>query len=337
MFHGTSGEGGNAKYLPLSDKPFQSMIDTDHLDPQARQSLLLQDVRSVEWGKQTPAFHLNTKISHLIIEGCLGAPGWLESCEKFVSCLPPVVAVCGWRGVEVDPFRGARQAFPSNRSGDRRELPARITDMWERARVLPETAHTSLQHGNLLEILEMAGVTELGESTRFYKEVLGMKSTPSEEIESLLTECQGEELLGAGKLVQLESGGVAYFAGGGDALWEDTEGKIYLSMEGHGCICRWRVLHEEGAAVVIQSEGATHTSVTNMAEKVRDACRRRFGDETKCYEFYELAEGGAACLPCEITGGDGECAGWIPVSVDSLPLLEEWLLAREVDRQKATT
>jgi hypothetical protein len=327
MFYGDSVRRGGGEYLPRCDRPFL-MIDTGTHGTQKRQRLLLQDVRCVDRGKQVPAFHLNTKLAHLIIEGCLDAEGWAESCEKFVSCLPPTGAVCGWRGVEVDPFRGARQAFPSNRTGERSELPSRVMDMWERARANTETAHTSLQHGNLLEILEMSGLTESGESTKFYREVLGLKRTPAEELEELLTECQGEDILGTGKLLRLEGGGFSYLGVGGTALWEDDDGKTYLSMEGCGCICRWRVLHGGGNVVVIQEAGAIHTSVTNMAEKVRDACRLRYGGEAKCHEFYEPVPGRPASMPCEITGGDGEGAGWIPVPVDSLPLLEEWIRSR---------
>lgn len=298
-------------------------------DPEIRKAKLLQDIRAVDWGKQVPHFHLNTKLAHLITDGCLLSDGWLESCEKFVSSLPDVVVICGWRSEPVDPFRGARDAFPSNRVGKLEELPAHVMSMWNAARAREETSHTGLGHGNLLEILEMSGILNSGDSRNFYLGTLGFDRTPADEAEELLLECEGEALLGGSDPLRIAEGiSIHRGVGGRNILWEESGGHTYLSMEGYGCICRWRVLHEHGAVVVVQSAGAVHTSVTNLAEQVRDACRARFGEHAKCYEFYEPWEGERASLPCEITGANGEGAGWCPVHIESLPALAKWLEGR---------
>lgn len=296
------------------------------LDFSERKSILLRDIRSVDWGRQTPQFHLNTKLSHLVTEGCLSSPGWQESCEKFVASLPRIVVTCGWRNERVDPFRGAREAFPSNRKGELGDLVTHVLAMWGFARAYEGTSHSGLSHGNLLEILEMSGILNGGESRSFYLDVLGLERSPAEEIDELLTEVEGEAICEGGEPVRIEGGGVLYRSSGGrNILWEETAGGTYLSTEGYGCICRWRVLHSSGAAVVVQSARAVHTSVTNLAEIVRDACRSRFGARVKCYEFYESMAGESLRSPCEITGESGERAGWIPAPIDSLPILADWL------------
>jgi len=298
-------------------------------DVERRKLLLLQDVRTVDWNRQVPAFHLNTKLGHLVNDGCLGVPGWLENCEKLVACLPSITVLCGWRGAEVDPFRGAREAFPSNRDGSVGDIVRHVANMWDMASKNDSTSHTGLYHGNIIEILEMSGVVSPGEARKFYLNVVGMSKTPEDSIEDLLDSCEGESLLGAGEKLELEGAGAFYrMKGGRGVLWEESESGTYLSMEGHGCICRWRVLHENGQTGVIQVSDAVHTSVTNLAEEVRDACRKKFGDNTKCYEFYEPRSGESMSMPCEITGKEGEVAGWIPVTTDSLPQLESWLKSR---------
>lgn len=304
---------------------------------EGRKSILLRDIRAVEWSRQVPSFHLNTKLWHLVVEGCPNSVGWTEGCEKFVSCLPPILSVCGWRNEAVDPFRGAREAFPSNRSGGIHEIFVHACHMWNAAKSNPSTSHTGLHHGNLIEILEMSGVLPQGEARRFYRDILGLDSTPAEEIEELVMECEGDSMLCGTEIRRTGSGVFFQRSGGNNILWEESTDGVHLSMEGHGCICRWRVLHEDGVAVVIQSSDAVHTSVTNLAEHVRDACRRRFGAGTVCHEFYEPGKGEPMSLPCEITGAEGETAGWIPVDIESLPGLEEWLRIREVDSTRNAT
>ncbi len=289
----------------------------------------MKDIRSVAWDKQVPEFHLNTKLAHLVVEGCLDVPGWRESCEKFASCLPETTATCGSTGKLVDPFEGLKRAFPSNRTGALSDIVNHVNDMWSLAEASPATRHTSLQHGNLVEILENSGILPAGTSRKFYLEVLGLASTPSDELESLEDGCQGEFLAGNSSLREIVGGGRVYQnLHGRTYLWEQGFGEMFLSMEGCGCVCRWQVLFDGASAVVIQDADATHTSVTNMAEQVRDACRHHLGEKIKCYEFYAPHKDVPASVPCEIIGEKGEAAGWIPTSVSNLPQLEAWLLSK---------
>lgn len=287
---------------------------------------LLQDVRTVGWDKQARVFHLNTKLHHLVTKGCLDAPSWLENCEKLVACLPESSATCGFLNESIDPFRGARQAFPSNRPGTISDVVLHVEHMWICAKLQKKTAHTGLDHGNLVEILEMSGVLPSGVSDKFYRETLGMHSTPSEDIEDLASECEGDIMLNIGDSVEIAGGGILY-QGLTElpVLWEESSSGFFLSMDGCGCVCRWLILFDGTSAVGIQAATANHTSITNLGERVRDACRRKFGAGTKCYEFYEPLHGEQVGLPCEITGEYGSVAGWMPVSIESLPHLDNWL------------
>lgn len=293
---------------------------------QSLRNILLEDIRSVGWEKQVPAFHLNTKLAHLIGEGCLSLPTWRDHCERFVSCLPPVTAICGFRNVQVDPFAGLRRAFPSNRSGKISNAVEYVKQMWLVAKESASTSHTGLYHGNLVEILEHSGLLPTSTSTKFYLNVIGLKTSPAAALEELMNECEGEVLTGTGESTKMASGSVLYRQSPHrPVLWEQSEDGTFLSMEGYGCICRWRVLFDGLNAVVIQDPSATHTSVTNLGEHVRDACRRHFGEKTKCYEFYAPETWETISLPCEIVGAEGTVAGWSPVPVTSLPHLADWL------------
>ena len=291
--------------------------------------ILTQDVRSVTWEKQVLAFHLNTKLAQLVIAGCARVPEWVARCEKFVACLPEYLAICGDRGIEVDPFRGSRQAFPSNRRGSPSEIPSHVAGMWKIASAHENVSHTGLYHGNLMEILEICGILDSSVSQKFYKEVLGMISTPAEDVASMLSVCEGDVMLKNATSHDLRGGTLFKIEGGSGVLWEDSSSGLFLSMEGYGCICRWRVIFDGLNAVVIQSATSTHTSVTNMAERVRDACRRKFGLGTKCYEFYEPANTASVESACEITGTEGEIAGWRPTNIDHLECLKHWLQTSE--------
>lgn len=304
-------------------------MQTPPTSPDRLLSTLTRDIRSVNWDRQVPMFHLNTKLAKLHTAGCSKIPEWMESCEKFVSCLPAARALCGARDILIDPFRGAREAFPSNRRGALSDIVGHATRMWVAAKSDPETSHTGLYHGNLVEILEMSGLLPRGESRNFYLNVVGMNSTPADEIENLESECEGEARLGSAETAPHPSGTLFRLEGGRNVLWEGTAEGDFLSMEGYGCVCRWRVLFRDGNAVAIQSAKATHTSVTNMAEHVRDACRQKFGEDTKCHEFYEPLPGEEPGNPCEITGETGTLAGWMPVSIASLPHLGEWMEANQ--------
>ncbi len=302
--------------------------DMTNSEAQVRR-ILMQDIRTVDWGKQVAAFHFNTKLNHLVIDGCLAVEGWGEECEKLVSCLPPLMVTCGWRECLVDPFRGAREAFRSNRQGTVSDIPGHVRRMWEIADDRGGLGHTGLYHGNLLEILEGAGILEAGASRDFYSNILGMSSTPADSVEELIADAEGEMMLGNGELVELQTGGVFWrHAGGVGELWEETAEGTFLLMEGYSCICRWEVLCDGTNAVVIQGREATHTSVTNLGERVRDACRRRYGKSTRCHEFYERRKDEPFSNPCEIVGGEGEGAGWVPVGLIQLPCLERWLAQR---------
>lgn len=314
--------------------------ETPTLDQNAtdwRLATLRQDIRSVDWGKQVLAFHINTKLAQLVSAGCDVLPGWLEACEKFVACLPDYLAICGERGVEVDPFRGTREAFPSNRKGHPSEIPQHVADMWKIASGRESTFSTGLYHGNLVEILETCGILKPPSSQKFYKGTLGMTTTPAESIDSMISECDGEVLIGNATSHDLRGGKLFRIEGGTGVLWEDSDSGLFLLMEGYGCICRWRVIFDGSNAVVIQSHTSTHTSVTNMAEQVRDACLDKFGSGIKCYEFYEPADPASEVMACEITGSPGEIAGWLPTDVARLDCLANWLRVREVSTSKSPT
>lgn len=249
-----------------------------------------------------------------------------------VACLPPARAICGHRNIMVDPFLGTRLAFPSNRSGDSSSIAKYVRKMWSLSKVQNSTSHTGLYHGNLLEILEMCAVVPPGTSRSFYLEDLGMNATPSDEVENLLLEAEADALLGTGRVSEMTTGILHRPHSGQSVLWEESANGTFLTMQGYGCICRWPVLFFENSAIVIQPKSSEHTSVTNMAEHVRDACRKKLGAYAKCYEFYEPRVDEKISPPCEITGQEGESAGWIPVEMESLPCLQEWLRARQKTR-----
>jgi hypothetical protein len=174
----------------------------------------------------------------------------------------------------------------------------------------------------------MSGIVGSGTSRHFYVNVLGMHSTPQEDASSLLIEAEGEALCSSATRTHLAGATFCQLTAGRRVLWEESGGKLFLSMEGYGCICRWRVLASEKVAIVIQPLDAEFTSVTNLAEHVRDACLERFGKDVECYEFYEPSPREPISDPCLITGGQGTPAGFVPVSLSSLPALSPWLSHR---------
>lgn len=293
-----------------------------------KRETLLKDIRSVSWDRQVGAFHFNTKLAQLLACGCGGDSDWVTACEKLVSCIPSFSAICGATGELVDPFRGARETFASNRAGDPSEIPLRVTQMWESAMSRVKTAGTGLYHGNLVEILEMSNILTEGASRDFYVNVLGMGSTPQEDVMNLLLDSEGEVLTGNATFSSFEGGSIIHIDGGRRVLWQENCDELFLSMEGYGCICRWRVVSDSKVAIIIQDVDAEHTSITNMAEHVRDACLHRLGRGIECYEFYEVEVGQSFRNPCLITGGLGEGAGFFPVPLESLPTLTNWMEGR---------
>lgn len=144
-------------------------------------SLLTQDIKSVPPGLMNAAFHVNTKLSGIVMALSRGSDAvfakWFEQATLFVAALPSFEVKDGENLAAVDPFRGAREAFASNRTAQVADIPRIVRDMVEASQggdgVLRD-------HMNLLELGEICGFVSTKDVEDFAHEVMGWEKTTAQ-------------------------------------------------------------------------------------------------------------------------------------------------------------
>lgn len=295
-----------------------------------RLRLLKQDVGIPTMGRMVPHFHLNTKLAHILVR--LSADGnceenWLRAARSLVDCLPPPnasIVNCGQSGEPKDPWRGARLAVMDIEPETELKNPAEaIGTMLEIAR--RGTSHPDIfnqDHRNLLEILEQCGIAT-GETPEALKTRHNRMAKEAEALNDMMEAdlatgvCRETKLAGGGRLIEPHLHGTNGFPWGwipGPSMGDISCGTLVIEGLG-GSTARFPVLAKpQDCALAVQKFGSTATSITNLAETVRDALRQILGAETEIHECYEddPKELGLPWIPdtTRIAGGTNEAAQW---------------------------
>jgi hypothetical protein len=297
----------------------------------ARLNLLKQDVSLPAPGLMIPHFHLNTKLAHILVR--LPAEGdceenWLRAARALVDLLPPPnasIVKCGQTGERKDPWRGARLAVMDVEPSAGLETPAEaIAAMLKIARdSSPRQPNIFDQdHRNLLEILEQCGIPT-GETPTALEGRHNDMAKEAEALHDLMTAdvatglCRETKLAAGITLVEPDLRGTNGFPWGwipGPKSGDFTCGTLVIEGLG-GSTARFPVLAvPQNCALAVQRWGSIATSITNLAETVRDALREIFGANTEIHECYEDDPENMALPwvpdPTRISGAQDQTAQW---------------------------
>jgi len=279
---------------------------------------LRADIATVPPSRMSRAFHINTKMSHLLAAWRGGLANgadplafgrWCGLAGDLVATLPKTaLAVDGASGKRVDPFRGMRAVFGTNRTIPTSEFP-KIVEL-----MLSESEGAGLScvrqdHGNLVELAAGVGLITSSAEKTFFNDVM-LQSTYSEFEETMLADLQVQDLLGEAKLTKLPNGYVAVSSGKLGGVFDTPDGKV-LRMTGYGgCICDFPLYEYGNAIVAIQGTSHVGTSVTNLSEKVYSTLKE-YKPDCKVFQVYERDLLAGSSDLTEIELDDCGRAGWL--------------------------
>jgi hypothetical protein len=160
---------------------------------------------------------------------------------------------------------------------------------------------------------------------RFCQENLNQKETPNEAIENFINEMVGSSMLNECQAIELSKGNTLFQSQHSQPhqLGVELNNKLYI--EGYyGSKSEFDLFKSQDQGinhiVVIERNNKQQTSVTNLAEQVRDTLKNHYGDNTKIYEAYEKdSNNGYFSQADEIIGNIRENAGWIPTNAEDIP------------------
>jgi hypothetical protein len=283
-----------------------------------------------------PEFHINTLLHRINKQLENQAPKsrenwnslieWGEKTKEFVANLPKKILVRdGVTKEKVDPFEPCHQAFgyEEGKFYESKTLYKCIEEMhYSCLGKLPT------EHLNLVEVLENCGLLEEDCSKEFSKEILGRDQSPKEIMEDFIHEMEGGTILKENSKNEISQDGSALYQDNKNSqksAWinQDTIGAIGY----HGQISTFMLFRSENHCVIIQDRHMQGTSVTNLAEILRDKIKETFGQNTKVYEAYEQdAINGKFSQVDEIIGESGESPGWLTVQAETIPGLRDYTL-----------
>lgn len=287
---------------------------------------LRYDIKSVAPEQMSLAFHVNTKMAHLLSGWRRGlAQGvnseafdrWCGFAGDFAATLPKAILVAdGATGVAVDPFRGIRAVFRTNRVKPLTDLPRIVECMLLEAEAAG-LKFTSQDHGNLIELAAGIGLISRTAEKAFFNEVLH-QPTYAESEASMLEELQVQAVLGESKLTPIPNGFIAISCGKLGGVFDSPTGKILRITGYDGCICDFPIYEDAQDIVVAQLVTHAGTSITNLSETIFETLQL-YKPASKVYQVYEqdiLA--GVVDITEVLIDADGH-PGWL--SIDSPVLL----------------
>jgi hypothetical protein len=288
-----------------------------------------------------PEFHINTLLERILsklkLEGTKTKEGWLSlldwtyAARDFVLNLPIGIKTRNAISNElVDPFLPARSVFTQN--GD---LSLNINIKTSEDKLLYQYVKQMhyaclgkypTQHLNILEVLEDSKIIDKAWVKTFCKDELQMKQTPKEAMEDFINEMEGGCILNETLKQTIGEDGTEtlYTSSPNNNVW--IKGNQVFAQGYHGSISCFELYNNQNHFVLIQKRGMEGTSVTNLAESLRDKIREAFGEEVRVYEAYEQdTVNGKFTHADEIIGLKGETAGWVKVDVQTIPGFSTYL------------
>jgi hypothetical protein len=278
-----------------------------------------------------PHFHLNTLLHRIFRqlekdasatkEGWTSLLDWTKATQGFSSYLPNNITIKdGETGKLVNPWKPIEDCFGSPHEFCQESLYNSIKEMH-----IACLGKYGQYHLNIVEVLSNSSVLTPEHVKDFSKNILGMEKTPSEIMDDFINETQGDCILGNAQEVALENNGALYTSSPKNQQVWIEKNKIYA--HGYwGTISEFDLFisNEENDpikhVVIIQRRNLNQTSVTNLAETLRDKIKHEFGENTQVYEAYQedCINGQFEKLDL-IVGNMGETAGWIPTRAETVP------------------
>ena len=289
-----------------------------------------------------PHFHLNTLLYRILTnleqnasktkEGWTSLIDWTEKTKEFICHLPKNIKVKdATTGRLVNPFEPCFQAF----------TPSELTKKDSHDSFNPNLYTSVCQmhyaclgknptdHLNILEVLENCRLVKKEDVKKFCNEVLGMKETPEESIQEFINEMEGSCMLNLTNKVNLcgDSDQAKLFTNKSNTENAQIDKNKIYSTGYHGELSEFEIFKSQEHVVIIQRRHMQGTSVTNLAETLRDKLKETYGANTRIYEAYEEdCVNGRFTKADEIIGDPGTTAGWIPTPAENIPGFTEHTL-----------
>lgn len=284
-----------------------------------------------------PEFHINTLLERILsklkVDGAKNKEGWLSlldwtcATRDFVLSLPVDIRAKDARTNElVDPFQPARHVFTQSDN-----LHLNTSEDKSLYHYLKQMHYACMgkyptQHLNILEVLENSKVIKEGWVKLFCKEELQIDKTPKETMEDFINEMEGGCILKETlkQTIGEDGKGALYTTSPNNNVWI-KENQIFAQGY-HGGVSCFDLYSNQNHFVIIQKRGMEGTSVTNLAEAIRDKIKETFGQEVRVYEAYEQDTiNGRFTHADEIIGLKGETAGWVKVDSQAIPGFSTYL------------
>jgi hypothetical protein len=309
-----------------------------------------ENIIGLDPSKIVPHFHIKTLLDRInrnldikakeSKQGWTNLIDWSNKTKEFVAYLPKDIKVkCGLTNKMVNPFKSCQDQFGSSEEKYIKDnstvlKPIDDIDIYNKVKDM-HFACLGLnpsEHLNLLEVLANCGIINKSYVKKFCNEILNQPNTPEELMEEFIDEMEGGNMLGENSKIELTN----------KTLYVNSDVPNHLSTDDvwikankigaqgyHGQLSEFELFMSEDSkhVVIIQRRHMKSTSVTNLAEKLRDKIKDTFGDNTRVYEAYEEdAVDGNFIKADEIVGNKGEDAGWLQTSSTEIPQFSSFRL-----------
>jgi hypothetical protein len=284
----------------------------------------------VEPEKMVKAFHANTIMARILKkleengsksrEGWTNLMDWTEEANRLASLLPD-----NWEAVSAkdnkltNPFSGIKQRF--NGGFKHKEI-----SIFECIKAMHNSCLGRLgnEHLNLLEIMEDCRLVQPEDVKSFCLEFLGQDKTPKENMEEFILEMEGSCLLKETTKKELEG---KNFYSNNPASYKLKIDEDNLYVQTSDGVSTFKLYKNKGHIVVIQKRDMEGTSITNLAEVIRDFLHQELGDDNHIYEAYETdAVNGKFNNVEQILGKRGQEAQWLPITAERIPGFKDYIL-----------
>lgn len=289
-------------------------------------------------------FHLSTIIYRIL--SCLEAKAsynskdlicledWVAEAKKFANLLPKdYVCQDAISKTLVNPFSPIMETFGQN-TKDIEDVSFTDLDLYQSIIKMHYAClgKQALEHLNLLEILSNSQILSETHVKRFCNDILNWQKTPQETMDEFINEMDGNVMLALAKKRSVAEGTIYESQNSQDSQNSQNpqawiEGTQMYALGYHGTISKFDLFIEGKEIVVIQRKNTGQTSVTNLAETLRDCIKERFGKDTNVYEAYEdNCVNGQFEYADLILGNPKECAGWVRTPTKDIPKFSEFRL-----------